>query len=92
MKREEAEAIVRSVTRRCRGPLDPKVREDVNKLLADGQHAKAAALDAQSRKGCGADFNDVVMAGPLDGKEHAYTCGNKCGVTGVYTAPLFVIE
>ena len=38
--------------------------------------------------GCGYDFNEVVIAGPLDGEEHDYKCP-KCGVQGSYRPPLF---
>lgn len=38
--------------------------------------------------GCGADFNALILAGPLDGEAHEYECP-QCGVTGHYTAPLF---
>jgi len=37
---------------------------------------------------CGSDFNDVILAGPLDGQAHTYTCP-RCGIEGHYTAPWF---
>ena len=36
---------------------------------------------------CNYDFNKIVVAGPLDGKEHSFTCP-KCGQSGSYRAPL----
>lgn len=42
-------------------------------------------------KGCGADFNDIICAGPFDGEQHEYVCP-KCGQVGLYGAPLFELE
>ena len=91
MTRSEAEAEVRSIERRCRGPLHPDSAKVRDALLADGQHEEAAHEDAAGRPGCGSDFNDVVCAGEFDGKPHEYTCPS-CGVAGVYTAPIYELE
>jgi hypothetical protein len=40
---------------------------------------------------CNADFNEIVLANPLDGKSHEYTCP-KCGVHSVYVAPLLEVS
>lgn len=88
---EKILAVINSVTRQCRGPLRVGVREAVDKLLEENKLPEARALDAKSRNGCGYDFNKIVAAGPLDGQEYAYKCP-KCGVEGVYGAPLFYAE
>ncbi|MGH9886145.1 MAG: hypothetical protein ACREBE_11485 [bacterium] len=60
-------------------------------LLHDGHTVAASLVDNVARaKACGADFNDIVCAGPLDGQPHEYKCP-KCGVTGTYNAPLYEI-
>ena len=91
MTRAEAETEVRSITRTCRGPLHPDKMKIKNALLEDGRLEEAAAEDAAGRPGCGADFNDVVCAGPFDGKFHPATCP-ACGVDHSYTAPLYDVE
>lgn len=40
------------------------------------------------RENCGADFNDVICAGPFDGKVHTYKCPS-CGQEGIYIPPHF---
>ncbi len=35
---------------------------------------------------CGYDFNQTIIDGPFDGREHEYQCP-RCGVTGWYQAP-----
>jgi len=73
--RAEAEAHVRANgPRRCRGALHPESATVKNALLADGRLEEAAAEDAAGRKGCGADFNDVICAGPLDGVPRVGAC------------------
>jgi len=84
--REEIEAQVRSVQRRCRGPLREDARKVVRSLLADGLLEEAQRADEAGREYCGYDFNDIICSGPFDGKEHGYVCP-KCGVTGRYIAP-----
>jgi len=87
IKKEHDEAI-RATGRRCRGTLSKEVREKVNKLLGEGNLAEARQTDRAGRSGCGADFNDIIAAGSLDGKTHEYECP-KCGLKGEYTAPKF---
>lgn len=40
------------------------------------------------RSGCGYDFNETILANPLDGKVREYECP-KCKVKGEYRAPIF---
>lgn len=37
---------------------------------------------------CGYDFNNTVVDGDWDGKDHAYECP-KCQTKGTYRAPFF---
>ena len=84
----EQEAVVRAVGHICRGPLSDEDREEVNKLLAEGNTAEAQRVDKAGRAGCGYDFNETILSNPLDGEEHAYECP-QCGLTGIYRAPVF---
>jgi hypothetical protein len=86
-----SEEIIRSVIRVCRGPLPLDIRKRVNNLLWEGKLEAARELDHSNRLGCGYDFNDTIVSGPLDGKEHDYECP-MCGVKGTYRAPLFEIS
>lgn len=88
--RDEAETLIRSIERRCRGPLKPGAAGAIAELLERGDTEKARGVDAAARRGCGADFNEVILAGPLDGEPHAYKCPS-CGLTGTYTAPLLPV-
>ena len=54
-------------------------------------HQAVFAFPDQLGKGCGADFNDIICAGPFDGQQHEYTCP-KCGQKGQYGAPYFELE
>ncbi len=89
--RAEAETAVKAIRRTCRGPLAKGVAEAVTELLERGELTKARHVDAAGRAGCGADFNTVVLAGPLDGGTYEYECP-QCGLTGTYTAPRFDLE
>jgi hypothetical protein len=91
MQRSEAESIIRSIPRTCRGPITAARAAQRDALLTADDLEGAAAADRAGRPGCGADFNAIVIAGPLDGQAHAYTCPT-CGVSGTYTAPLFELE
>jgi hypothetical protein len=84
----DAARIIRSIERRCRGPLAEGAQEIISKLLADGQLDEARALDAASRQGCGQDWNEVILQHPFDGKAHETPCP-KCGVLVRWTAPVF---
>jgi len=88
MNKKEKEAIVKDTALTCRGPLPPKARKLVNKLLEAGDVEKARLVDDENRPGCGYDFNETVLSNPLDGKIHEYECPD-CGVTGEYRAPIF---
>lgn len=67
-----AEAIIRSIGRTCSGRIEEKDEE--------GNVLKSAT--------CGYDFNNTVVDGDWDGKEHAYQCP-KCQTKGTYRAPFF---
>jgi len=92
---EEAEAFIRAQPRICRGPLREQERKAVAQLLDEGRLEEAKAMDETGRNHpetgantCGADFNNIVVAGPWDGRQHPYKCP-RCGVVGKYTAPTF---
>jgi len=116
-ERAEAEKIIRSQGRNCKGPVRPEITaamydrfsDDTKKALGEvkkddeglvhprviihrlteaGHKEAARQLDGVLRPGCGADFNDIVVAGPWDGEQHDYQCP-KCKVRGKYTAPMF---
>jgi len=89
--REEAEAMVRASSRRCRGPLLAEAREITTRLLSDGALDKARALDTNARTPCGQDVNDLILASPLDGAERVITCP-RCGTTMSYRPPRIRIE
>lgn len=74
-----------------RDAIEKAVRAKITALLAQGDEVAARAVDNDLRAGCGRDFNDTVLAGPLDGQEHAYECPG-CGAKGTYRAPLIAIE
>jgi hypothetical protein len=91
MTRADAEQTIRATTRTCRGPIEPEAARVRDALLEDGRVDEAADEDKAGRaRGCGADFNDIVCAGPLDGSTCTYTCP-RCGVTGEYIAPCFTL-
>lgn len=87
MTAEDLARAVQAVRRICRGPLSAEAREAVARLLSADRAEEARELDLRRRGGCGADFNEVILAGPFDGLEHPYCCP-KCGVEGTYIAPL----
>lgn len=127
MKRDEAERIVRSVRRTCRGhpllsyaerrgyivrwraaeragdfsfglvlkrELEEKLKRSSRPIAEqDWQNLlrRVASLVSVHTEDCGYNFNDIVAAGPWDGKEHDYQCPC-CGVVGSYRAPLFPPE
>jgi len=85
-----AEAIIRSVTRTCMGPLKPGAREAIAELMADGSEearSRARTLNVTERVGCGADINELVISAPFDGQDEVYLC--RCGLEGSFRAPLF---
>jgi hypothetical protein len=87
---EDAAALVRVIDRRCRGPLPAEAREIVSRLIADDDLAQARALDANARKPCGQDVNDLILAAPLDGEDHVVACP-ACGVAISYRAPRIAV-
>jgi hypothetical protein len=131
MTREEAEALIRSVRRACKGkpllsdeargrfwavwnaieavrsfPLGVAFMKRLAVLLKvevpvvpEGNFEELhkeiigliCACEDRVGKLCGADFNEVVLAGPLDGEQHDYICP-RCKVHSVYVAPKFDVE
>jgi len=126
MTEDEVVAQIRSIQRRCSGPLKFGVEdqrhilsqfdayrrgirwEDALRFIASTETRVGitgpevvvedwpALQDrflraARARSGCGADFNEIVVSGPLDGEEHGYVCP-RCGNTGTYRAPHFVVQ
>lgn len=91
MTREEAVALVRSIERRCRGRQKPGVAKVVKALLEEGRAEEAKTADQRGREPCGGDFNEIILANPLDGALRYYTCPD-CGATGTYRAPLIEID
>lgn len=103
MKREEAEAIVRSQKLMCLGPWNEGKEAEYASLVRDGQMEQAAAVRDRYRgvprptrygvvyDPCGFDLSIVVAQGPLDGSECAVECP-KCRRIFEYTAPVFEIE
>jgi hypothetical protein len=90
-QRVACETHIRSVQRVCRGPLDPQHQRAAIQLIEEGRREEASAMDAAGRDHCGADFNDVVVAGPWDGAMREYSCPS-CEKTGKYAPPTFTVE
>ena len=129
--RAEAEQMIRSIVRTCRGlqvltrgvrekffamykqAEASRVWEDARRIMKETEDAVGIvgvevedgdweklfgrfstavfAHGVQVGKPCGADFNDIICAGDLDGKQHSYKCA-RCGQEGQYGAPRFVLE
>ncbi len=62
------------------------VRLEIAALLVDGREKDADVLHHGCRLGCGADFNDVILAHPLDGETRTVKCP-RCSMEVRYTAP-----
>lgn len=88
MTREEQEALVRSLSRTCRGPLNADAAKARDALLAEGRMEEAAQADKAGRGGCGYDVNEIVCAVEFDGQPRSATCP-KCGVLINFTPPHF---
>jgi len=93
--REEAEALIRSITRTCKGPIKPgKEAEYAELRRAAGSFGGAesgnsiALLDQLNRDHCGADFNDEIVKYPLDGQQRVAKC-SKCGLEINFKSPRF---
>jgi hypothetical protein len=89
--RDQAIAEIRSIQRRCRGPLDPSAAAAKNALLAEGRLEEAVEMDAAGRPGCGYDMNDTICAQPFDGKPRQVNCP-LCGQLINYTPPRYDLE
>ncbi|NOT08951.1 MAG: hypothetical protein HOP28_12200 [Gemmatimonadales bacterium] len=59
-------------------------------LLTAQLLAVASLADVVLRQHCGADFNETILANPLDGEDHEYTCP-RCQLTGTYRAPSILL-
>ena len=70
----EKEAIIRSIKRRCRGPLSEEGKADLQAAFDAGNLDLARRMDREGRPGCGADTNDLILSEALDGKQHAGEC------------------
>jgi len=90
-QRAVCEAHIRAVKRVCRGELNPQHRRAAIQLIEAGRREEASAMDEAGRAGCGADFNDVVVAGPWDGVMHDYACPT-CKKSGKYGAPTYEVD
>lgn len=91
MTRDQAIADIRSIDRRCRGPLDPNAAAAKNALLAEGRLEEAVEMDADGRPGCGFDVNVIICDGPFDGKPRQAQCP-LCGQLINYTPPRYELE
>ena len=49
------------------------------------------ACEDRVGRGCGADFNEILISGPWDGDRHDYICP-KCGINSFYIAPCFEVK
>lgn len=85
---DQAIEMIRAIDRRCLGKLPGEARERINQFLMAGESDQARRMNQAARVECGADFNDIIVAGPWDGQEHNYQCP-ACGLTGSYRAPVF---
>ena len=85
---QSPEDAVRSIERRCRGPLAADRAKVVAALVREGRTADAQQADAAGRQGCGYDVNELILSEPLDGKDHSAPCPN-CGRTISWRAPRF---
>src|SRR5262245_56995727 len=72
---DELAAALALVTDEAHGGAAKDADELLSRMLADVElYGVARELDGLLRVGCGADFNDVIVAGPLDGTVQPYTC------------------
>lgn len=98
--REEAEFLIRAVSRACKGPYKSEKHKSEYQELRDragmfGDNSPGGGhsiefLDLLNRNRCGADFNDEILKYPLDGQEHLVSCP-KCGQEISFRSPVFVI-
>ena len=82
--RAEAEALIRSIERRCLGPLPSEAREIVTMLLTEGHIARAQSFNTGARTPCGQDVNDLILTEALDGEDHEITCP-QCGSNNMHS-------
>lgn len=100
MTRAEAEASIRAVARTCRGPLLEEHARRRDQLFAEGKPEEARAYEASHwgipyetpegtrfRK-CNYDMNDLICAGPIDGRNHTPRCPG-CGRVVSYRVAWF---
>lgn len=91
VSRKEAEAVVRAVSRRCRGPISSEGAVLKRSALKNGDLESAKLIDSNERRSCGFDVNDIILANPLDGKAYAYQCPG-CGLEDSYRAPRIMVK
>ncbi len=96
---EEAELVVQAVVRACKGPYKSEkhraeyqeIRDKMGVVGGSGTAYDIGLLDSLNRDFCGANFNDVIVQYPFDGKEHEVACP-KCGQTISFRSPYFPVE
>lgn len=98
--RAQAEAVIRQIQRRCRGPISADDQTVVLALLHEGKMQEAHAYDDAHRgipvptadgmryAPCNQDVNDLICAEAIDGKEHVVTCP-RCGIAISYRVAWF---
>lgn len=98
VSKDEAEKLIRAIERKCKGPIKVgKEAEYAELRRAAGAFGDAGSgnsielLDALNRDYCGADFNDVVVQYPYDGKEHTVNCPN-CKKEITFASPIFKVK
>lgn len=95
--RKEAEAHVRSLGLRCKGPVIPARMEHWQGLMADGKIDDARLVVTRGIPNdahpdgyvpCNQDIGDAVIALPFDGSEQERTCP-RCGTMNGWRQPVF---
>lgn len=94
---DEAVALVRSVSRICKGGIKPGKEVEYAEMrkvvgVAGGQEKgyDLGAMDAVLRNRCGYDVTEQIVQYPFDGQEHFVQCP-KCKNPWSFRSPVFVI-
>lgn len=94
---DEAVALVRSVTRRCKGSIKlgkeaeyAEMRAAVGMTGGQEKGYDLGAMDAVLRNQCGYDVTEQIIKYPFDGQEHFVECP-KCKNAWSFRSPVFVI-
>ncbi len=77
--------------REAKKSLESKAILWASQAIKQDHEAMARRIKRAGRKGCGYDFNAIIINNPFDGGQREYCCP-KCGLIGHYTAPLIEIE